>query len=144
MNTARAGARKMGVTRAVNVAKEPERRHGGAGMTEAIRCGSGDVRRAAGVSRYHAGHHESRRSYCDAGDSAIRYVYRLTKVIFLRACSLKVFMVVGDVRNVVVKMAGADPVRSGSVTDYHPYRFSIDDFQKGLTPCVQAVSEKLF
>lgn len=58
--------------------REPERRYGGAGNDRRVRCGSGDVRRAAGVS-YHAGHHESRRSYCDAGDSAIRYVYRLDK-----------------------------------------------------------------
>ncbi len=70
-------ARKMGITRAVNVAKENLNDvMAELGMTEGFDVGSGNVRCAASVP-YHARHHEPRRSHCDAGYSTVRYVYRL-------------------------------------------------------------------
>ncbi len=78
---------------------------------------------------YHAGHHESRRSYCDAGDSAIRYVYRLDKVIFK---GLFIKGIYGrEMFETWYKMAAL--IQSGlDLSPIITHRFSIDDFQKGF------------
>ncbi|QUI99087.1 hypothetical protein KCP74_06365 [Salmonella enterica subsp. enterica] len=107
----------MGVTRAVSVAKESLNDvMAELGNDRRIRCGSGDVRRAAVAFRMlDTMNHGGRIAMLGIPPSDMSIDW--TKVIF-GACSLKVFMVV-NVRN-VVQNGGADPVRSGSVTDYHP------------------------
>lgn len=111
-------ARKMGVTRAVNVAKENLNDvMAELGMTRRFRCGSGDVRRAAGFSQ-HAGYHEPRRPYRDAGYPAVGYVHRLDQGHLQRAVYQR-YLWSRNVRN-LVQDGGADPVWSGSLTDHHP------------------------
>ncbi len=78
-------ARKMGVTRAVNVAKENLNDvMAELGMTEGFDVGL-EMSGAPPAFSYHARYHEPRRTYCDAGYSSVGYVYRLDQGHLQRA-----------------------------------------------------------
>lgn len=111
-------ARKMGVTRAVNVAKENLNDvMAELGMTEGFDVGLEMSGAPCGVP-HHARYHEPRRAYCHAGYSAVGYVYRLDQGDFQGAVYQRDLWS-RNVRN-MVQDGRAHPVRARSVADHHP------------------------
>ncbi|XNM76130.1 L-threonine 3-dehydrogenase [Escherichia coli] len=131
-------ARKMGITRAVNVAKENLNDvMAELGMTEGFDVGL-EMSGAPPAFRYHARHHEPRRSHCDAGYSpshtSIDWTKRIFKGLFIKGIYGR------EMFETWYKMVAL--IQSG--LDLWPiitHRFSIDDFQKGFDAMRSVIRE---